>query len=178
MIPGTSWIQDPRVGGGRILGEVCHFVDTCSALAGSPLLRLCAAALPNNGQWHDDNLCLTLVYANGSLATIQYLANGNRLLPKERIEVSCGGRSAVLDDFRQLELYTGSRQVQKGTQDKGHAAEVAAFLDGLDRGQSPIPFESLVETTAATLLTLRALAQGGWQELAPFLAGLTDTDRP
>lgn len=165
-IPGSSWIQNPEVGGGRIMGELCHFIDTCSALTDSPLRSLTAAALPNNGQWHDDNLCVTLRYADGSLAVIQYLANGSRLLPKERIEVSCGGKSAVLDDFRRLDLYGSNLETVKGAQDKGHAAEVKAFLDCLDGGSAPIPFDCLVETTRATLLVKQALVQGGEQFLA------------
>lgn len=169
MIPATSWIQDPAIGGGRIMGELCHFIDTCGALAGSPLHSLNAVALPNGGRWHDDNLCVTLVYGNGSLATIHYLANGSSRMAKERIEVFSGGRSAVLDDFSRLDLYSSRPESHKAAQDKGHAAEVAAFLDSLGGGPAPIPFDSLRETTAATLLVKRALAVGGEQVLAPFL---------
>ncbi|MCA9782755.1 MAG: bi-domain-containing oxidoreductase [Candidatus Delongbacteria bacterium] len=160
MIPSNSWIQDPAVGGGRIMGELCHFIDTCSFLCAGPLRSVQAAALPNAGRWHDDNLSVSLRWADGSLACIQYLANGSRLLPKERLEVSCAGHSAVLDDFRKLELFSGRAQSHKSAQDKGHEMEVRTFLDALASGNSPIPFESLVETTRATLLVKRSLEDG------------------
>lgn len=164
QIPLDHWTQDPDQGGGRIVGEVCHFVDFAVFLTGARPVAVNARALPNGGTYRDDNLVATLTLADGSLATITYLANGSNALAKERIEVSGGGASAVLDNFRRLELMRGSRRrVIKGglRQDKGHAAQLAAFVRSLRQGDpTPIPFEEIVAVTRATFDIRRRLRQG------------------
>ena len=113
-IPRDHWVNDPEQGGGRILGEVCHFVDFLVFLSGSVPVEVHAATLPNPGQYADDNAIISLRFSNGSQATINYLANGDRSFSKERLGVFGGGAVAVLDDFRRLELvHDGRRDVSR-----------------------------------------------------------------
>jgi predicted dehydrogenase len=154
-IPVGSWIQDPESGGGRIIGEGCHFVDACQFLAGSLCTRVFACATPNHGKYADDNVAMTLEFASGSVANIVYTANGDKGMSKERIEVFGGGQVAVLDDFRSLELWSDGKKKEVKShlrQDKGHGAECAEFVRSVKEGSAnPIPFESIVNTTLATI---------------------------
>ncbi len=158
FLAANHWTQDPEEGGGRILGEVCHFVDFLTFMAGSWPVRVYTHALANNGLYSGDNLVLQVEFANGSQGTITYVANGDKAYSKERVEVFGGGAVGVLEDFRELELLRGGRkQVERSrlTQDKGHRAEWGAFLKTLRTGgAAPIPFE---EIAAVSLATLRAL---------------------
>jgi len=154
-IPVSHWTQDPEVGGGRIIGEGCHFVDLLRFLAGSPITDVQARSVggsPSDGI-RDDKATITLSFADGSIGTIHYLANGDKGFPKERLEIFCGGRILVLDNFRRLIGYgwKGFRGEKLWRQDKGHAAEAAAFVSAGEKGGSPpIPFEELVEVTRTT----------------------------
>ena len=157
-LPADHWVHDPGQGGDRIRGEVCHFVDFLTFLAGALPVRVEAEALNDNGLYRQDNLTITMRFASGSLGTITYVANGDESLPKERVEVFGGGAAAVLDDFRRLELIrNGRKKVHRSRlrQDKGFVAEWEAFVDAMKVGSaSPI---SLQETVSATLTTLRIL---------------------
>ncbi len=163
-IPLTSWIQDPAQGGGRILGELCHFVDLVQHLARTRVQRVYARALPNRGKYADDNLAITLELADGSVGQINYVANGDRSLSKERVEMFCGGAAAVLDDYRRLDLlHNGHRTKVRSwlRQDKGHREECEAFVVSLQTGDaSPIAFEEIVNTTLATFRIQDSLATG------------------
>ena len=153
-IPADHWVNDPEQGGGRILGEVCHFVDFLCFLVGASPIEVQAQAVGNPGQYNMDNIVATLKFANGSLGTISYLANGDKSSSKERIEVFGGGSSAVLEDFRRLELVrNGRKQITRARwrQNKGHQAEMQAFIDALRGKTPPIPFEQIVGSTLATL---------------------------
>src|SRR5260221_7140577 len=111
FIPLEHWVNDPQQGGGRILGEACHFVDFLSFLAGSVPIEVRTRSLSNNGRYSNENVILSLQYANGSQGTISYLANGDKLFSKERVEVFGGSAVAVLEDFRSLEMVRhGKRQ--------------------------------------------------------------------
>ncbi|NJD61582.1 MAG: Gfo/Idh/MocA family oxidoreductase, partial [Deltaproteobacteria bacterium] len=153
-IPADHWTQDREEGGGRVLGEGCHFVDLLRHLAGSPIVDVSAASVggtPSDGI-REDKSVWTLSFADGSLGTVHYLANGHKSFPKERLEVFCGGRILVLDNFRRLAGYgwKGFRGLDLWRQDKGHAAEVAAFVAAVEKGGAPpIPFGELVEVTRA-----------------------------
>ena len=140
--------------GGRIVGEFCHFVDWARAVVGSPIIRVSAAMLPNGLRYHEDNLAATLAFGDGSLATLQYLANGDKSVAKESYEVFCGGRVARLDNFSSLELARGGKvQHLKGVSDKGHRREIELTAKAIGSGeQAPIPFEELVEISRATFL--------------------------
>jgi len=163
-LPADHWVSDPEQGGGRILGEVCHFVDFLMFLAGSSPVEVQASSLANPCQYNDDNVIVSLRFANGSQGTISYLANGDRAYSKERVEVFGGGAVAVLDDFRRLELVRhGRKKVIRSLlrQDKGHRAEWAAFAHSIQAGEaSPIPLDQLVAATLATLRIRDSLALG------------------
>jgi predicted dehydrogenase len=147
-----------------LIGEGCHFIDFLTFLVGEPPVKVSAQGLPDIGRYHEDNLSLTFTFADGSLGTLSYLANGDRAIPKERVEVFCGGRVALLDDFRSLELaHNGKRQVEhtRLRQDKGHAGEWVAFVDALQTGSAPpIPYNQLLGVMRTTFAAVRALRSG------------------
>jgi predicted dehydrogenase/threonine dehydrogenase-like Zn-dependent dehydrogenase len=167
-IPSASWIQDPAVGGGRIVGEVCHFVDLCAFLLGSLPVEVSALAIARDDH-PTDQLSATLRFEDGSIATIIYGANGDASYPKERLEALGDGRVAVLEDFRVLELsQRGSRRYARNlSQDKGHRAEAEAFVRACLRGENPpISPESLWRTTETTFAIEAALQTGLPQRVA------------
>jgi predicted dehydrogenase/threonine dehydrogenase-like Zn-dependent dehydrogenase len=163
-LPPDHWINDREQGGGRILGELCHFVDLLAFLAASSINEVEARALGDAGRYSGDNVLVSLRFANGSEGTISYLANGDRSFSKERIEVFGGGSIAVLEDFRRLELVRhGRKQIthSRWRQDKGHRAEWEAFAQSVQaKSEAPISFESLVGSTLATLRVDQSLATG------------------
>lgn len=163
-LPLNHWTQDPEQGGGRIIGEACHFVDFITYLVGAAPVAVSARALPDGGRYREDNVTMTFSFPDGSLGVVSYLANGDKAFPKERVEVFCGGRVAVLDDYRTLELVAGGRrQIHRShlRQDKGHSAEWAAFTAALHAGgPPPIPYEQLVGVTRATFAAVEALRTG------------------
>jgi len=157
------WVHDLDVGGGRILGEVCHFVDSLRFLAGSPVLQVYAASHGRSMplQAHD-NVIVSLRFVDGSVGTVVYAADGGSGLRKERLEAFRGNRSCVLDDFRELTLYGPGkpRRRRLRTQDKGHNAEVAAFVKGVREGRYPVPLEEIEEVTLTTLAIVESLKTG------------------
>ncbi len=164
FIPLTHWVHDPIQGGGRFIGEGCHFVDFLTFLVGTPPIAVRAHAIPDAGRYNQDVLTVSLTFADGSLGTLIYLANGDKAFPKERVEVFCAGRVAVLDDFRSLELVQqGRRQVMRSSlrQDKGHRAEWEAFSSAvMAGGPPPIPYEHLLGVTQATWAAMQSLQIG------------------
>jgi polar amino acid transport system substrate-binding protein len=157
-----SWIQDAETGGGRIVGEVCHFVDFLTFISGSLPVSVHATAMADANHLHD-TVNINLAYRNGSIGTISYLANGDRSLPKERVEVFASGCTAVLDDFKLLTLHSGNKKRQKklAIQDKGQKAEVREFLKGVRRGTPPpIPYDELISTSFVTFKILESIATG------------------
>jgi predicted dehydrogenase len=162
-IPLSHWTQDPAQGGGRIIGEGCHFVDFLTFLAGAVPVSVIAHALPDSGKYHEDNVSMTLTFPDGSLGVVDYLANGDKSFPKERVEVFCGGRVAVLDDFRSLEtMRDGRRKIVKKAQDKGWFGEWQAFTKSIHTGgQPPIPYEQLIGVTKATFAAVESIRKSG-----------------
>ena len=160
-LPPDHWAHDPEQGGGRIIGEVCHFVDFLSFLVGAPPKRTYAQATPNGGRYRDDNVLITLEFNDGSIGTIAYVANGDLSYSKERIEVIGDDAVAVLDDFRELQLVrNGKKKVSKSRlrKDKGHEGEWTAFSSALKSGGPlPIPFDEIVATTLTTFRILESL---------------------
>jgi predicted dehydrogenase len=161
-IPLNHWVHDPAQGGGRIIGEGCHFVDFLTFLAGAAPVSVTAHALPDNGKYREDNVSMTFTFADGSVGVVDYLANGDKSFPKERVEVFCGGRVAVLDDFRALEMVRdGRRTTVKKAQDKGWRDEWVAFAKAIrEGGQPPIPYEQLVGVTKSTFAAMESLRTG------------------
>jgi predicted dehydrogenase/threonine dehydrogenase-like Zn-dependent dehydrogenase len=164
FIPLTHWLHDPLQGGGRLIGEGCHFVDFLAFLVGEVPISVSAQALPDGGRYREDNLVLNFTFADGSLGTISYLANGDKSFPKERVEVFSGGRVAVLDDFRSLELVQDGRRQRISArlrQDKGHLPEWQAFAAALQTGgPPPIPYAHLWGVTQATFCAVQSLRSG------------------
>ena len=171
-VPPDHWTQDPNQGGGRIIGEVCHFVDFVTWLAGALPASLHVQSLPNCGRYSTDNVVIQLRYPNGVIGSITYLANGDRRLGKERVEIHGAGRSAVLDDFRRLELVeSGRRRLLRSwfRQDKGHRAELAAFICAVHGEQhAPIHFPEILTATQVTLRAVEWLRTGKNAEDASF----------
>jgi predicted dehydrogenase/threonine dehydrogenase-like Zn-dependent dehydrogenase len=173
-IPASHWTQDPAVGGGRILGEACHFIDLLHFLTGeSPITQVSALRHgldePSN---RSDTVAISLRMADGSLGQINYFANGPKSFPKERLEVFSEGRAFRLDNFRRLEGFGGLVGKQRSwLQDKGHNAGFRAWVEAVRTGgESPIPLASLVNTTKAALAVGDAVRQRRVVELEAGLS--------
>jgi predicted dehydrogenase/threonine dehydrogenase-like Zn-dependent dehydrogenase len=163
-VPPDHWVNDPEQGGGRIRGEVCHFVDFLTFLAGAPAIEVQTRSLANLGRYSGDNVFISLQFANGTQGSISYLANGDKSYSKERVEVFGGGAVAVLEDFRRLELVRqGRKQAFRSRlrQDKGHRGEWEAFTSAIrGGGQAPISFHEIVASTFATLRAAESQSSG------------------
>jgi len=162
-IPLNHWTHDPKQGGGRIIGEGCHFIDFITFLVGAAPVSVSAVALPDNGKYREDNVSMTFTFPDGSIGVVDYLANGDKSFPKERVEVFCGGKIAVLDDFRALEMvHNGRRKTVKGAQDKGWKDEWVAFAGAIREGdEPPIPYKQLIGVTKATFAVVESLRISG-----------------
>ena len=158
-IPLNHWTQDEKLGGGRIIGEGCHFIDLITFLVGAAPVSVSAHALPDNGKYREDNVSMTLTFPDGSIGVVDYLANGDKSFPKERVEVFGGGKIAVLDDFRSLEMVdNGRRKTVRKAQDKGWTDEWKAFAKSIrEGGAPPIPYEQLIGVTRATFAAVESL---------------------
>ena len=151
MIPADHWTQDPEVGGGRIIGEACHFVDLLRYLAGEAIREVIPCFMKKEGP--QDILSFSLKFADGSIGTIHYFANGNKAFPKERLEVFCAGRILQLDNFNKLRGFgwPGFKKMNLWRQNKGHGAEIKSFVEAVKKGgPAPIPFEEIEEVTRTT----------------------------
>ncbi|CAK8717239.1 Myo-inositol 2-dehydrogenase [Candidatus Electrothrix gigas] len=155
-IPADTWIQDKAVGGGRIIGEACHYIDLMRYLAGSEIVAVQARRMGDHPtiEVTEDKAVITLGFADGSFGTIHYLANGGKAFPKERIEVFAGDAVLQLDNFRKLKGYgwRGFKKMNLMRQDKGQGACAAAFLENIAKGTAtPIPFDELIEVARVSI---------------------------
>ena len=160
-IPADHWVHDPVAGGGRVIGEGCHFIDLLRFLCGSPIVSVQATMFgrDSKSEIRDDKITLTLSFADGSFGTVHYLANGHRSISKERLEVFCAGRVIQLDNFRRMSAvgWKKFRTMNLWQQDKGHLAEVRAFLDAVaNGGPPPITLEELAEVTQVSFDAIQA----------------------
>jgi predicted dehydrogenase len=159
-LPPGHWLTDPAVGGGRIIGEGCHFVDFLTFLTGDAAIESVEARCAGRPRGPAEDVVIQLGFADGSVGQILYTAKGDPALGKERVEAHAGGASTVLDDFRSLEIVSGGRRKKSAGGGKGHADEIAALLSAVKAGgPSPIPAASLFATTRATFRVHHALAQ-------------------
>jgi len=162
-LPPSHWLLDPEIGGGRLLGEVCHFLDLACFVAKSPPAEVQAHALDTGAHTNGpQSYRVEIAFENGATAGIDYLAGGDVSLPKERFEIHRSGVSIVLDDFRTLSIHRGgSRQTRRwASRDKGHVAEIRAFLEAVRTGgPTPIPEEESLTSTALTLAAARSLRE-------------------
>ncbi len=167
FIPKDMWVHDIEVGGGRIIGEACHFVDLCSYLAGSKVTAVCMNAMGENPQENTDNATILLKYENGTNAVINYFANGSKAYQKERVEVFSQERVFILDNWRKLEGFgIKGFSKMKGSMDKGQKDEFRMLNERLQNGgEALIPFESIVNTTKASFAAIQSLKEKKWIEI-------------
>ena len=160
-IPLSHWTQDRDAGGGRLIGEGCHFVDLLRFLVGAPIADYEVRSIGRLvGGTSSDKFTLTLGFQDGSIGTVHYFANGHRSLSKERLEIFCAGRVLQLDNFRTMSGFgwSGFRGMKLWRQDKGQRACTEAFVNAVRHGAStPIPFEELVEVSRVCIDAARSL---------------------
>jgi len=166
-IPEDVWVHDPEVGGGRIIGEACHYIDLITFFNESKVSDVCMNAMGKNPNSNTDNASILLRYQNGSNGVINYFANGNKSYSKERVEVYSQGRTLILDNFRTLRGYGfNSFKKMKKRQDKGHRNQFELFVERLKNGGEPlIAFNEIVNTTAASFAAIESLHQHNWMKV-------------
>ena len=157
-VPMDSWVNDPEVGGGRILGEGCHFIDLMRYIVGVPIEEVYSISTVNGGKIEDDNAIINIKFTDGSIGSVMYFSKGSKQYPKERIEVFSEGKIFLLNNFRSLVGYGVPVRLSLLKQDKGHRNEILKFLEAV-KGKTPPPisFEELVEVTLATLAAKKSL---------------------
>ena len=165
QIPADHWIQDPDQGGGRLIGEGCHFIDLACALADDRPVSVHAVCTgrPEKAALLNDNVIITIAFAGGSAASVTYVADGSGAMAKERVEVFGGGRSAVMEDFRELVLYAGDgrpRRHRLTAQDKGQGRMLRALVDALKEGRELVPYEALALSSLATVCAVESMMIG------------------
>ncbi len=160
-LPLDHWTQH-KGGGGRIVGEFCHFVDWARAIVGVPIDKVSACALPDSLRYNRDNISVRLCFQDGSIANLLYLANGDKSMGKEFMEVFCQGSIARLDDFTTLDLArNGQSRRVKSVQDKGHSEEIRLTCEALRSGkEAPISFSEVLEVSEATLAVMDSISTG------------------
>jgi predicted dehydrogenase/NADPH:quinone reductase-like Zn-dependent oxidoreductase len=167
FIPSKVWVHDMEIGGGRIIGEACHFIDLISYLSGSKVKSICMNSMGTQLEENTDNASILLKYENGTNAVINYFANGSKAYAKERIEVYHQERTLVLDNWRKLKGYgfNNFNSASSG-QDKGHQNQFNLLIESVKNGgESIIPMSELVNTTLASFAALESLKTGAWVNL-------------
>lgn len=159
-IAGDTWIQDMEIGGGRIIGEACHFIDYLTWLNGSLPVSVYATALPDAGGFND-TVNINITFGNGSTGVVAYYANGPKSMPKEYIEVFHNGSSGVINNFKELRMFGKTKQKKKLLNlDKGQKIMVELFLKSILNGEPLIPFEEIYSVTKATFAVLESIKTG------------------
>ena len=164
FIPKDVWVHDMEIGGGRIIGEACHYIDLCTYLTGSKVVSVCMNAMGLNPEENTDNTSILLKYENGSNAVINYFANGSKSYSKERVEVYSQERTLIMDNWRTLKGYGFKGFTSaKSPQDKGHFNQFQALVNQQKNGgESIIPFIEIVNTTRASFAAIESLKEGKW----------------
>ena len=169
FIPKEHWIQQKETGGGRIIGEMCHFIDLMQYFTNAEPEKVYAECISttNDKITGADNISIVVKFSDGSVGNLTYLANGDKGLPKENIEVFCGGKIAIINDFRDGVIYKNGKVVKLKSNGKGHKEEVERFISALKDGQdSPITFRSVCLTTLTTFKILDSLFTGNPQMIS------------
>jgi predicted dehydrogenase len=167
FIPANVWVHDMKVGGGRIIGEACHYIDLISYLTGSLVKAVCMNAMGTNPEENTDNASILLKYENGSTGVINYFSNGSKAYSKERIEVFSQERNFIVDNFRKTEAFgvKGFRKM-KTSMDKGHKNQFRRLIKAVQSGgDALIPFDSIVNTTNAGFAAIESLKEHRWVEV-------------
>lgn len=167
FIPKDVWVQDMETGGGRIVGEACHFIDLMQFLSGSKVQAVMMSGLGLHPEEHTDNAIITLKFASGAQGVINYFSNGNKSYPKERIELYSQGRTLIIDNFRKMTGYGFDRfSSMRSGLDKGHKAQFKLLIDRVKTtGQPLIPFDDIINTTEASFAALESLRSGNWIQI-------------
>lgn len=161
QLPSDHWVHDTEIGGGRIVGEACHFIDLAQHISGSKIKSVAANAI-KSAEDLLDNVTINLEMQNGSIASICYFSNGSKQVSKEYLEVFCSGKTAIVDDFKKLTLADSKVEVSKGEQDKGYSKEIESFVKTIKSGsEAPIPAEELFLSTLASFKVLESIQKGG-----------------
>ena len=169
FIPLEHWTQDPEVGGGRIIGEACHFIDLSRFITDSPVNTVQAVTTYGHTFGDSDKMTILLTFKDGSIGTVHYFANGSKDYPKEKLEIFCEGKTIVLDNFKSVRAHGFRRRdnLKLWRQDKGHKNEVKEFLLAIEQGKdSPIPFDDIVNTTLATFAAVQSASNGNLIKIA------------
>lgn len=168
FIPADVWVQDMKVGGGRIIGEACHFVDLMIYLSGSLVKSVVMSAMGENPMENTDNAIITLKFENGSQGVINYFSNGSKSYPKERIEIYSQGRTLVIDNFRKIEGFGFTGFSSKSSKlDKGHKNQFHQLVQQVKSGGAPmIPIQELINSTKTTFAALESLKTGVWVDVS------------
>lgn len=170
LIPKDHWTQQPEIGAGRIIGEVCHFIDLMQYFTGADPVKVYAESIStgNSKMTPEDNIAIVVKFSNGSIGNLSYLANGDKTYPKERIEVFGGGCIGIINDFRDGILVRDGRTKKLKSSGKGHREEISAFLTAVRDGKnSPISFSSICLTTVTTFKIMDSLYTGFPQQVSP-----------
>ena len=164
FIPPDVWVHDMKTGGGRIIGEACHFIDLMVYFTGSKVAEVSMSALGKTPTEQTDNSIITLKFQNGSQGVINYFSNGSKSYQKERVEIYSQGRTLILDNFRKLEGFGFKGfSTMRGTLDKGHKSQFNELITQVKSGgESIIPFEEIYNTTKASLAAIKSMQEGGW----------------
>jgi predicted dehydrogenase/threonine dehydrogenase-like Zn-dependent dehydrogenase len=166
FIPPEVWVHDLEIGGGRIIGEACHYIDLCSFLAGSRVTAVCMNSFGHNPQENTDNASILLRYENGTNAVINYFANGNKSYSKERIEAYSQEKTIVIDNWRVMHGYgTKGFSKMKTKLDKGHKDQFSRLVESVKTGKPIIPFVEIINTTQASFAAIQSLKEGRWVEI-------------
>ena len=165
VLPRDHWHHDPEVGGGRMIAEGCHFIDLARHIVGSRIVGVEAVQFGSEGEQvvNNDKVSILLRFADGSIATIQYLGNGSKDFPKERVEVFCEGKVLQLENFRVLRGYgwKSFKKMKLFRMDKGHGAELHEVVNSVKSGKpAPIPFDEILEVMEATFTVVERAAEG------------------
>src|SRR5690606_2403928 len=163
-IPPHVWVNDIKVGGGRIIGEACHFIDLITYLTGSKVKSVCMNAMGTHPEENTDNASILLKYENGSTGVVNYFSNGSKSYSKERVEVYSQDRTLVMDNFRDTRGYgfKGFSRLKTGL-DKGHKNQFHRLIDRMQSGGEPlIPFDELVNTSKASFAAIESLRENRW----------------
>ena len=163
-IPSEAWVHDMEVGGGRIIGEACHFIDLITYISGSRVKSVCMSSMGINPKENTDNASIILKYENGTNAIINYFANGSKSYSKERIEIYHQQRTLIMDNWRKLKGYSFKNfSSASSTQNKGHQNQFSLLIDSLEKGGDPIiPFDELINTTKASFAVIESFKTGAW----------------
>ncbi len=167
IVPPDHWVHDPEVGGGRIIGEACHFIDLACYIAGSKAKTIQAVALASSPSLND-TVSINIVFQNGSIASINYYSNGNKNVPKERVEVFSNGTVCIIDDFKSMDILSekGKKTLKLKGQDKGHSTQFNLVISSLSKGVLfPISFDEIYHSSLLTLEAIRSIKESRVVEL-------------